>query len=86
MPGKTETKQQKKQDALKSAWLYTLICGGSGAMLLYLRIKYSLGGFWGTLVLLSSLLDLGLIVPVWISFKERLKEIEGGEEDAAAEY
>lgn len=86
MPESTDTRDEKKRDALKSAWLYTLLCGGSGAMLLYLRIKYSLGGFWGTLVLLSSLLDLGLIVPVWISFKERLKEIEGGEEDAAAEY
>ena len=86
MPESTDTRDEKKRDALKSAWLYTLLCGGSGAILLYLRMKYSLGGFWGTLVLLSSLLDLGLIVPVWISFKERLKEIEGGEEDAAAEY
>lgn len=86
MPKNTDTKHQKKQDALKGACLYTLICGGSAAVLLYLRAKYSLGGFWGTLVLLSSLLDLGLIVPIWISFKERLKEIEGGEEDAAAEY
>ena len=86
MPENTDSRAEKRRAACKSAWLYTLICGGSGAMLLYLRIKYSLGGFWGTLVLLSSLLDLGLIVPVWISFKERLKEIEGGEEDAAAEY
>ena len=86
MPKNTDSGSQKRHDALKSVWLYTLLCGGSGAMLLYLRIKYSLDGFWGTLVLLSSLLDLGLIVPVWISFKERLKEIEGGEEDAAAEY
>ena len=86
MPNNTDSKSRKRQDALKSAWLYTLFCGGSGAMLLYLRTRYSLGGFWGTLVLLSSLLDLGLIAPVWISFKERIKEIEGGEEDAAAEY
>ena len=86
MPGNTDNHQQKRRDALKSAWLYTLLCGGSAALLVYLRIRYSLDGFWGTLVLVSSLLDLGLIVPVWISFKERLKEIEGGEEDAAAEY
>ena len=86
MPESTDTRDEKKRDALKSAWLYTLLCGGSSAILLYLKIKYSVSGFWGTLVLLSSLLDLGLIVPVWISFKERLKEIEGGEEDAAAEY
>ena len=86
MTNNTDSRSRKRQDALKSAWLYTLLCGGSSAMLLYLRTRYSLGGFWGTLVLLSSLLDLGLIAPVWISFKERIKEIEGGEEDAAAEY
>ena len=86
MPKDTDTQGQKKHDALKSAWLYTLLCGGSGVMLLYLRMKYSLDGFWGTLVLISSLLDLGLIVPIWIVFRERIKEIEGGEEDAAAEY
>ena len=33
-----------------------------------------------------SVLELGAIVPVWILLKKRLKEIEGGEEDAAAEY
>ncbi|MGM9604288.1 MAG: hypothetical protein ACI3XG_04420 [Faecousia sp.] len=86
MPGDTDSHRQKKRDALKSAWLYTLLCGGSAALLLYLRIRYCLDGFWGALALVSVLLDLGLIAPVWISFKERLKEIEGGEEDAAAEY
>lgn len=77
---------EKKRDALKGACLYTLLCAVSAGMLLYLRWRYALGGFVGGLMLLSSLLDLGLIIPIWISFKERLKEIEGGEEDAAAEY
>ena len=38
------------------------------------------------LLLVTALVNLGTIVPVWISFRIRLKEIEGGEEDAAAEY
>ena len=82
MPKNTD----KRKDARKGAILYTLLCAASAAVLLYLRWRYTLAGFVGTLVLLTSLLDLGLIVPVWIVFRERIKEIEGGEEDAAAEY
>lgn len=37
-------------------------------------------------MLIAGLLELGMIVPVWILLKTRLKEIEGGEEDAAAQY
>ena len=81
MPGNT-----KKRDALKSACIYTLLCLAAPALLLHLRCRYCPEGLLGTVLLIISLLDLGLIVPIWISFKERIKEIEGGEEDAAAEY
>ena len=37
-------------------------------------------------LLVISIIDLGAIVPIWIVLYNRLKEIEGGEEDAAAEY
>jgi len=37
-------------------------------------------------MLIVGLLELGMIIPVWILLKTRLKEIEGGEEDAAAQY
>ena len=37
-------------------------------------------------LLVISLIDLGAVVPVWIFLHIRLKEIQGGEEDAAAEY
>ena len=37
-------------------------------------------------MLIAGLLELGMIIPVWILLKIRLKEIEGGEEDAAAQY
>ena len=42
--------------------------------------------FWSAVMLIAGLLELGMIVPVWILLKTRLKEIEGGEEDAAAQY
>lgn len=80
------TKADKKRDALKGAILYTLLGVASAGVLLYLWWRYSLAGVAGTLVLLASLLDLGLIIPVWKVFQERTKEIEGGEEDAAAQY
>ena len=86
MPENTDSRAEKRRAACKSAWFYTLLCLGSAGVLNYLRFRYDLEGFWGTLVLLSSLLDLGLIAPIWISYQERKKEIEGGEEDAAAEY
>ena len=80
------TNPPKKRDALKGACFYTLLCLAAPGMLLYLRRRYFPEGFLSALLLIVSLLDLGLIVPIWISFKERIKEIEGGEEDAAAEY
>ena len=80
------TKDPKKRDALKGACFYTLLCLAAPGLMLYLRRRYCLEGFLSALLLIVSLLDLGLIAPVWISFKERIKEIEGGEEDAAAEY
>ena len=76
MPENTDSRAEKRRAACKSAWFYTLLCAGSGGALAYLRFRYDLEGFWGTLVLLSSLLDLGLIAPIWISYQERKKEIE----------
>jgi len=43
-------------------------------------------GFWSAVMLIAGLLELGMIVAVWILLKTRLKEIEGGEEDAATQY
>ena len=82
MPKNTD----KKKDAWKGACLYTLLCAVSAGVLLYLRWKHLDSGLLSTLVLLSALLDLGMIVPIWIVFHERMKEIDGREEDAAAEY
>ena len=58
----------------------------SASMLLLLRHYYVPEGFWSAVMLIAGLLELGMIVPVWILLKTRLKEIEGGEEDAAAQY
>lgn len=78
--------QQRRRDAIHSAVVSTVMMGFTAAVMLFLRGYYHVDGLGGALLLIISLLDLGAIVPVWILLKERLKEIEGGEEDAAAQY
>lgn len=63
-----------------------LILAVTAGVLLYLYQHDGITGFWGVVVLISVLLDLGMCIPIWILLKERIKEIEGGEEDAAAQY
>jgi len=55
-------------------------------LLLWLRTSLDPAGFLAKLSLILIVLDLGRIPLIWISLKTRLKEIQGGEEDAAAQY
>ena len=75
---------KRRKDAWRSALSATLVQLVSCFLLLVLR-RYCTG-FWAAALLVLSVLDLGMIVPIWILLKTRLKEIEGGEEDAAAQY
>ena len=88
MPSNTneEAQKQRRRDAWKSAIIATVWMLLSASMLLLLRHFYVPEGFWSTVMLIAGLLELGMIIPVWILLKTRLKEIEGGEEDAAAQY
>ena len=88
MPSNTngEAQKQRRRDAWKSAIIATVWMLLSASMLFLLRHFYVPEGFWSTVMLIAGLLELGMIVPVWILLKTRLKEIEGGEEDAAAQY
>lgn len=69
-----------------SAVLHMLILAVTAGVLLYVRQRYALSGLWGTVTLISVVLDLGMCIPIWIILRERLNEIDGGEEDAAAQY
>ena len=40
----------------------------------------------GAALLIAAIGGLGAIIPIFIQLKNRLRELEGGEEDAAAEY
>ena len=81
-----EAQKDCRHDAWKSAIIATVWMLLSASMLLLLRHYYVPEGFWSAVMLIAGLLELGMIIPVWILLKTRLKEIEGGEEDAATQY
>ena len=81
-----EAQQQRRRDAWQSAMIATVWLLLIAAVLLILRQMYVPEGFWSAVLLIASVLELGMVIPVWILLKNRLKEIEGGEEDAAAQY
>lgn len=78
---------ERRRQALAGAVSATLVRLLTGAALLWLRHS---GPGWPPLLsaaaLALGLFQLGTIVPVWISLYKRLQEIQGGEEDAAAQY
>ena len=88
MPGSIDRDAQtlRRRDAWKSVIMATVWLLLSASVLLILRQAYMPDGFWSVVLLLAALLELGMLIPVWILLKTRLKEIEGGEEDAAAQY
>ncbi len=86
MQENTDSRRRKKKDALFSAVLHTAVLAFIGVLLLDVRHTLEIGGLPGAILSIFALLDWGTIVPIWITFKERIKEIEGGEEDAAAQY
>lgn len=88
MPENTDSPAQRrrKKDALQSALISSFWMTLSGAVLLVLSSIFVENTLVKTILTIVSLLELGMIVPVWILYKTRLEEIEGGEEDAAAEY
>ena len=88
MPKNTDSPAQRrrKKDALQSALISSFWMTLSGAVLLVLSSIFVENTLVKTIFTIVSLLELGMIVPVWILYKTRLKEIEGGEEDAASQY
>ena len=88
MPENTDSPDQRrrKKDALQSALVSSAWMALSAAVLMVLSSIFVVSPLVRTILTIVSLLELGMIVPVWILYKTRLKEIEGGEEDAASQY
>ena len=78
--------RRRKKDALQSALVSSAWMALSAAALAVLSSIFVKNTLVRTILTIVSLLELGMIVPVWILYITRLKEIEGGEEDAAGQY
>ena len=87
-PANTDSPSQsaRRKNAILGALSSTLMRLASVAVLLWLRAGMEPGAFLSRLTLLLIVLGIGSIPFIWISLKTRLKEIQGGEEDAAAQY
>ena len=81
----TDRQASRRKNALWGAVSATVLRLIAAAVLLWCRRDVDSTAL-SVVLLVIALIDLGTIVPIWISFRMRLKEIEGGEEDAAAEY
>ena len=84
--GLTPAQRQRRKNAVWGAVMSSFFRLLSAAALLWLRASLDPAGFVSKLMLIIIVLDLGSVPLIWISLKTRLKEIQGGEEDAAAQY
>ncbi len=82
----TVSQAQRKKSAVWGAVTSTLLRLVEICVLLWLRAGRDPEGLTAKLFLILIVLGLGSIPLIWISLKTRLKEIQGGEEDAAAQY
>ena len=88
MPANIDTaaQRQRKKEAFQSALLSSVMRGCLAVALIWLGIKNHSGTTTGILFLALAVINLGTIVLTWKAYNSRVKEIEGGEEDAAAQY
>lgn len=81
-----EAQKKRRKGALESAIVSTLLLGATGMLALGLRSYYEIEGIWRAILLIYGVVELLAIIPIWILYKQRIKEIEGGEEDVATQY
>ena len=65
--------RRRKKDAVYSALVTSVILAASAALMLYVRAIFLNGGLGSFLLLILSVLDLGMLIPVWILLKKRIK-------------
>ena len=81
----TERQALRRKSAIQSAVFSTVVQLTATALLFWAH-RNTDSAVVSAVLLVISLIDLGAVVPVWILLHIRLKEIQGGEEDAAAQY
>ena len=78
--------ERRKRQAVLSALLSGCWLVLSAVVVLWLRWLLRPGGLLSALMLVMAVADILLLLPLAISLRQRLKEIEGGEEDEAHQY
>ena len=86
MPNHTDRALRRRRDARRGACTPVLTRLIALAALLWVRGRLPPGSPLSPVLLGIALLDLGTLFPIWIVYQQRMKEIQGGEEDAAADY
>ena len=79
-------KAKRRKSAIQGAVVTTVLHLVAVCILLWVRAGHDPASFLAKFTLVLAGFELIGVVPVWFSLKERFKEIEGGEEDAAAQY
>ena len=85
-PENTDGRPLRRKQAVISALVSGLWLIVSALVLLWLRRRFWPDGTAGILLAGIAILDVGLLIPLGISLKHRLQEIQGGEEDEAGQY
>ncbi len=85
-PKSTDSQAARRKNAILGAVSSTLLRLVVVIALLWLRADMDPARLAAKVFLIIIVLDLGSIPLIWVSLKTRLKEIQGGEEDAAAQY
>lgn len=84
MPKSTD-QRARRASAIRGAATGIAVRLLAAAVLVWVRRSIP-DGVLSVLFLALILIELGSIVPTMVVLKQRLNEIEGGEEDAAAQY
>ncbi len=85
-PANTDPQAARRKGAVLGALSSMVMRLTMAAVLLWLRYGRDPASLTAKVFLVLIVLDLGSIPFIWISLKSRLKEIQGGEEDAASQY
>ena len=85
-PASTDQQSVRRKNAMLGAVSSGLLRLTVAVVFLWLRAGLEPERFMAKALLVLIVLDLGSIPFIWISLKSRLKEIQGGEEDAASQY
>ena len=85
-PANTDSQAVRRKNAVLGAVSSGLLRLTVVIVLVWLRFSLDPSQFMAKVLLVLIVLDLGSIPFILISLKTRLKEIRGGEEDAASQY